>query len=119
MQWFVNLPMMKKLMLCVGVISVLIGVIGYMGVREMGMTTIATVSGTAIVLLVGMGYFVGWLIVAPLQQAVTVLRAAAAGDLTQHLELSARDELGQMASALNQALDSMRTAMAAIGRNAQ
>src|SRR5258707_10233048 len=105
MQWFVNLPMMKKLMSCVGVIAVLIGVIGYMGVREMGMSTIATVSGTAIVLIVGMGYFVGRLIVAPLQQTVTVLRAAAAGDLTQRVELSTRDELGQMASALNGALN--------------
>lgn len=76
--------------------------------------TIAIVAGG-----LGLGYWLAALISAPLKKAVTVLEAVAAGDLTQHLEISSRDEVGRMATALNHAVDSMRSAMAAIGQNAQ
>jgi HAMP domain-containing protein len=47
----------------------------------------------------------------PLKQMRGVLEAAAAGDLTQRMDTDRADELGQMAVALNEALESTRTAM--------
>lgn len=47
----------------------------------------------------------------PLKEMMGVLEAAAAGDLTQRLDAERGDELGQMAGALNQALESTRTAL--------
>jgi methyl-accepting chemotaxis protein len=47
----------------------------------------------------------------PLKQMRGVLEAAAAGDLTRRMDTDRADELGQMALALNEALESTRTAM--------
>lgn len=44
----------------------------------------------------------------PLAQAVKILRKVAAGDLTPQLEIESKEEVGQMASALNQALENLR-----------
>ena len=43
----------------------------------------------------------------PMQQAVSVLRGVAAGDLTRRLDLATRDEVGDMATALNHAVATM------------
>ncbi|MEA2660145.1 MAG: methyl-accepting chemotaxis protein, partial [Candidatus Binatota bacterium] len=50
---------------------------------------------------------------------VQVLEAVATGDLTPRLAVKTQDEFGRMAVALNQALDSMGSAVAAIAQNAQ
>jgi len=50
-------------------------------------------------------------IVRPLGKTVSVLRAIAGGDFTKRLDVTARDEVGQMATALNQAVDDMRSAL--------
>ncbi len=47
----------------------------------------------------------------PLARTVDVLTAVADGDLTQSLHLDTRDEIGAMATALNQAVGSMRNAL--------
>ncbi|MFI5933052.1 methyl-accepting chemotaxis protein [Actinoplanes sp. NPDC051494] len=49
----------------------------------------------------------------PLAQMLTSLRAAAGRDLTVHAEVVNRDELGEMAEALNEALNAIRTTVAA------
>jgi methyl-accepting chemotaxis protein len=53
-------------------------------------------------------------ILANLRQAVAVLERVAQGDLTATMEVTAQDELGQMAAALGRALESMRAAMQGI-----
>src|SRR5437870_3550638 len=47
----------------------------------------------------------------PLRQTVDILRAIAGGDFTKRLDIAARDEVGQMAAALNQAVDDMHSAL--------
>jgi methyl-accepting chemotaxis protein len=57
---------------------------------------------------VGLGMWIGRMIGGPLAQAVQVLEAVAGRDFTQRLEVDSRDEVGRMASALNEALDSLQ-----------
>jgi methyl-accepting chemotaxis protein len=73
--------------------------------------TTAMVLG-ALFLALALGYFIGKLISNPLNQTVGVLEAVAAGDLTRTLDVSTKDEVGQMATALNLAVAGMRDAMA-------
>ncbi len=54
----------------------------------------------------------------PLRRAVTVLDLVAEGDLTQRLDVSSRDEIGQMARALNQTLAKMSLSVEEIKRGA-
>ena len=49
----------------------------------------------------------------PLRQMVTALRAAARRDLTVEVEVVRRDELGEMAAALNEAMAAIRSTVAA------
>ena len=65
----------------------------------------------AVVLAVGIGIFIGRLIARPLAQAVRVLETVAAGDFTRTLDVDTKDEVGQMAAALNAAVGGMRTAL--------
>ena len=58
-------------------------------------------------------------IVAPLRSTVDVLDKVAAGDLTQRLEVSGKDEVGQMAVALNRTLESTESVIRMIGASAE
>lgn len=69
------------------------------------------VIGVAIGLSLGMGLLLARLISGPLSRTVTVLEAVAGGDMTQRLDVSTRDEVGQMATALNAAVEGMRSAL--------
>ncbi len=77
----------------------------------------------AVAVGVGLALLLGWsiagMIARPMGKAVAVLEAVAAGDLTKHLDVDTNDEVGQMASALNQALENMRSALQHIGNSAQ
>ena len=68
---------------------------------------------------------VAWLLVGlyrsatvPLHRMVTALGALAAGDLTRSVPVETRDEIGQMAGALNHAITRVRDAVQAIGGSA-
>jgi len=50
-------------------------------------------------------------ITGPMAQAVAVLQSVAAGDLTGRLEVLGKDEVGQMAQALNEAIHGIQTAI--------
>ena len=67
--------------------------------------------------------FFGWLvsrsITGPLSQAVDVLEGLAGGRLNQHLDVDSKDEVGQMALALNAAMAKLRETMSTMGNNAQ
>ncbi|MFC5001741.1 methyl-accepting chemotaxis protein [Dactylosporangium cerinum] len=76
--------------------------------------------GAALSLLLGLA--VAWLVtgavVGPLRRVTTVLEAVADGDLTRPADVGGRDEVGQMASALNRAIASMLTAVQTISASA-
>lgn len=55
----------------------------------------------------------------PLKRTVEVLESLAQGNLSQHLETSATDEIGRMGAALNEALEKLSVMMSRIGKNAQ
>lgn len=76
--------------------------------------------GMAILLVTGLsGYWVAATIRAPLAAAARRLEAVAAGDLTGRLDVETKDEVGQMAAALNEALRTMDSSIGAIAANAQ
>ena len=70
------------------------------------------------VLIASLGLVIARGITRPLERTVEVLDAVAAGDLTRHVEVDSRDELGLMASALDEAVAAIRTALVSIGANA-
>ena len=60
------------------------------------------------------GVIAYWLLVGitrPLQQAVNALDKVASGDLTQKLDLNSTDEVGRLATALNQTVAGIQTAL--------
>jgi methyl-accepting chemotaxis protein len=57
-------------------------------------------------------------ILRPVRRLGSIIDAVARGDLTQRSGITTRDELGRMASALDSALESIRTSMVTIGSNA-
>jgi len=68
----------------------------------------------AVMLAVGAGYFISRLIARPLARTVEVLQSVAACDLTRSLDIDTKDEVGEMARALNQAVGAMREAMTGV-----
>jgi methyl-accepting chemotaxis protein len=75
--------------------------------------------GAAICLGLSLAFLLARLLTRPLQQTVTVLEALATGDLTQQLTVDTTDEIGQMAQALNRALQSLRATIQALAHSAQ
>ncbi len=82
----------------------------------------ARVQGGFGLLAVLVGAGVGWLLLRSVLQRIRrtadVLKSVAEGNLTRRLELDSGDEIGQMNSALNQALDRVGRTMATLNENA-
>ena len=57
-------------------------------------------------------------VVRPVRRVTAVLQAVAGGDLTRHPDVRSRDEVGQMAEALERATESMRGAVTVINSSA-
>jgi methyl-accepting chemotaxis protein len=72
----------------------------------------AAMVGLAIAVGLGVAATVRRSVTKPLATAVEVLESVAKGDFTRRLAHDSNDEMGRMASALNQAVDSVRTALA-------
>ena len=66
------------------------------------------------VLLVSLAVWVARLITGPLRRVSAVLTGLAAGDLTLRSEVDQRDELGEMATALETAQQSLRTVLSSV-----
>ncbi len=79
--------------------------------------TIGMAFGTGIVAFT-IAFFIARKIVRAVNQVGNVTMKMAEGDLTHRLEVTSQDEIGQMAAALNQAVDSMGSTIGAIGENA-
>jgi methyl-accepting chemotaxis protein len=72
----------------------------------------------AVLMASGLGYFIAAVITKPLNHAVETMNAAAAGDLTQRMQVSSKDEIGAMGMALNGFLTSLEQSIGSIGNNA-
>jgi methyl-accepting chemotaxis protein len=73
--------------------------------------TSAGVGVIAGALVLALAFFLARMIVVPLRRSMVVLDAIAGGDLTQRLSVHGEDEVGRMASGLNQAAEGMRSAL--------
>jgi methyl-accepting chemotaxis protein len=70
-----------------------------------------TVVALSFTMAFAFGYLLSRLITNPLRQTAVVLEAVAQGDFTRSLEFESHDELGQMARALNRAVQGIRKAL--------
>jgi len=68
---------------------------------------------------VALGLFVAHLVIRPVTAVRNGLLAMAAGDLTAHVDVTSTDEVGQMATALNEATASLRTTISGAAESAQ
>jgi methyl-accepting chemotaxis protein len=60
---------------------------------------------------VGLGTFIAKIIAGPLRQAVQVCQGVASGDYTRRLAIDTRDEIGQLATAINTTIGAVAKAM--------
>ena len=81
-------------------------------------TAMISLVAVAAVLAVVLGLAVARAISRPLRRMVLTLESLAAGDLTVAVEVSNRDEVGQMAEALNVAVRDVRATVSGIGGHA-
>ncbi|MFT4114998.1 methyl-accepting chemotaxis protein, partial [Silvibacterium sp.] len=94
------------------------------GLKEVKSSVSATIIGLIIglvlcvLLATAISILIARAIAGPLRQAVDALEQVAAGDLTASLQVESRDEVGQMADALNLAVDKLRTALQNVWTNA-
>ena len=86
---------------------------------DQAMSTLKTMIVVALVLglsaLIGISLLISRSITQPLQRMVSALGRVAERDLTTSVVVTSRDEIGQMATALGTALNSMREAVATVG----
>ena len=74
------------------------------------MQMIGVVCGGCFLALI-IGFFIARVISRPLRLTIDVLQALAKGDFTKQMEVHSKDEIGQMAAALNEAIEGIRTAL--------
>jgi len=72
----------------------------------------------AVFVLLAAGLFVTRRFVQPIEEAVRTLHRVASGDLTARMPVRGRDQLGQMAEAVNRTSEGMASALSGIARNA-
>jgi methyl-accepting chemotaxis protein len=81
------------------------------GARTAMAAALGAVILAAMVVGAGLVLAIGRRLTGPLATAAEVLESVARGDFTRQLVLDRRDEVGRMASALNRAVDGVRTAL--------
>lgn len=84
-------------------------------VRSEQTMLVLLVAGVALALLLAV--LAASAISRPLRRTVRILKAVAAGDLTQQLRVTSRDEVGQVGAALNQTLELLRATVRSISDN--
>jgi methyl-accepting chemotaxis protein len=87
------------------------------GIYESRLQFILGLIAAAMALAAGVGFVIARMIARPLGRTAEALAAVASRDLTPEIGLDTRDEVGQMASSLDQALASLRAAMRSFGSN--
>ena len=80
--------------------------------------TVLIVGAGALIVLLGIALLVTRSIIGPLAKIVEALQAVAGRRLDVHIDVHGKDEIGQMADALRQALAAIRETIAALAGNA-
>ncbi len=70
-----------------------------------------SIGAIAMLIVVGVGYWLASAISRPITQVGTALTKLAQGDLTQKLEISGKDEIGQLSKAYNETVVAMKEAL--------
>ncbi|HEV7281810.1 MAG TPA: MCP four helix bundle domain-containing protein, partial [Pirellulaceae bacterium] len=73
--------------------------------------TLCAVITAGVAFATGIGFFIARIVANPLRQAVDVLRRVAGGDFTAELKIDTKDEIGEMAAAMNDAVAKIREAL--------
>ncbi|MGI6037177.1 MAG: methyl-accepting chemotaxis protein [Limnochordia bacterium] len=73
------------------------------------------ISSLLIIIGILVSVFIGRQIAYPLQKVQGVIEAVAQGDLTNHVDLESKDEIGRVAAALNATVDSIRNVLVSVG----
>jgi methyl-accepting chemotaxis protein len=110
-----NLPTVTNAAIAFGAASA----VSATGVTDEGRNITIAVALLAIVAMTLLAFVISRSIVPPIRKTVGILKAVARGDLSQRLDISQEDELGEMADALNAALENLSQAMSAIGNHAE
>jgi methyl-accepting chemotaxis protein len=76
-------------------------------VYKQARTLLISIVCISVVIGILLGITIAKMVARPLVEAVAVLKTMADGDLTKKLHIHTKDEVGQMAEALNRAIDSM------------
>jgi two-component system NtrC family sensor kinase len=82
----------------------------YIDLRNSVMLTFAAMSALAVILLVGILFFIASSITNPLRRMVAATNQIAQGDLNQHVQLDSRDEIGRLAQSFNQMTERLKAA---------
>ncbi|MBJ6726771.1 methyl-accepting chemotaxis protein [Geomesophilobacter sediminis] len=85
---------------------------GAMAVRAITLTVILVSSGVTLAILLGL--FIARSIAAPLRKGVEFSEAVASGDLTRQIDLHRKDEVGQLAAALNEMVARLKEVVAEV-----
>ncbi|WP_224981968.1 methyl-accepting chemotaxis protein [Geomonas agri] len=72
----------------------------------------AAAGGMVVALL--LGFFISRMITAPLRKGVDFAHAISKGDLTKNLEVGSKDEVGQLAQALNEMVGNLKEVVASV-----
>ena len=86
---------------------------------EEARTLILVVLAVGLAAALGLGLFVARLVIRPVLAVRDGLVAVSRGDLTAEVDVATRDEVGQMAGALNEATASLRSTVRATAESAQ
>jgi methyl-accepting chemotaxis protein len=79
--------------------------------RKVTFAVAAIVSLGAILISVVFGYTMVRSIIGPVNRTVMVVKQVAAGDMTQRIDMTGRDELGQLAQSMNEMAENLRGIM--------
>ena len=83
------------------------------------LTVVLAAVAAGAVLALALGVYVTRMVTRPLRTVGGVIAAIAAGDLTRRSGVTSKDEIGEMASSLDVALDGLRDTLAGVGEIAQ
>ncbi len=89
------------------------------GVTSTAQVTLLILTFVGLALAIGFGLLITRLIARPLRNAADAMRTVAGGDLRARLDVESKDEVGQVAEAINASLTTLQGAMTTISENSQ
>ncbi|MGC8230881.1 methyl-accepting chemotaxis protein [Pseudobacillus badius] len=73
----------------------------------------------AVILSIGLGYFIARIIGGPLRRVVDVVSAVAQGDLSEQVEINRKDEIGRLGNEINRMVDNLKDLVSSVKQNSE